>query len=99
MGALDLRETRSAPVREMERLAARGVRAVRLFPDEAGEASRRASPPCVQRGEEGGGTLGWWCSPAGTCAAYWQPFLRPRGQVVFLDTHFYHLGDFRRRRR
>ncbi|WP_433377567.1 amidohydrolase family protein [Streptosporangium sp. CA-115845] len=90
VGALDLRDPLGA-VREMERLAALGVRAVRLFPDEQGV---EAGFPSVRHVAGRAAALGLTVLTGGDVRRFWQPFTGLGLRVVFLDTHFYHLGDF-----
>ncbi|MBB3726533.1 amidohydrolase family protein [Nonomuraea dietziae] len=90
VGALDLRDPIGS-VREMERLAARGVRAVRLFPDEQGV---EAGFPSVRHVARRAAALGLVVLTGGDVRRFWQPFSGLEAKVVFLDTHFYHLGDF-----
>ncbi|MEV4747293.1 amidohydrolase family protein [Streptosporangium sp. NPDC049248] len=90
VGALDLRDPLGA-VREMERLAALGVRAVRLFPDEQGV---EAGFPSVRHVAVRAAALGLTVLTGGDVRRFWQPFTGLGLRVVFLDTHFYHLGDF-----
>ncbi|MGV9306706.1 amidohydrolase family protein [Nonomuraea sp. NPDC004354] len=90
VGALDLRDPIGS-VREMERLAALGVRAVRLFPDEQGV---EAGFPSVRHVARRAAALGLVVLTGGDVRRFWQPFSGLEAKVVFLDTHFYHLGDF-----
>lgn len=90
VGALDLRDPLGA-VREMERLAALGVRTVRLFPDEQGV---EAGFPSVRHVAVRAAALGLTVLTGGDVRRFWQPFTGLGLRVVFLDTHFYHLGDF-----
>ncbi|MEV4067030.1 amidohydrolase family protein [Nonomuraea dietziae] len=90
VGALDLRDPIGS-VREMERLAARGVKAVRLFPDEQGV---EAGFPSVRHVARRAAALGLVVLTGGDVRRFWQPFSGLEAKVVFLDTHFYHLGDF-----
>ncbi|MFE3449383.1 amidohydrolase family protein [Nonomuraea sp. NPDC059194] len=90
VGALDLRDPIGS-VREMERLAALGVKAVRLFPDEQGV---EACFPSVRHVARRAAALGLVVLTGGDVRRFWQPFSGLGATVVFLDTHFYHLGDF-----
>ncbi|MFI6732864.1 amidohydrolase family protein [Nonomuraea sp. NPDC050451] len=90
VGAVDLRDPIGA-ARELERLAAEGVRAVRLFPDEQGV---EAGFPSVRHVARLAARLGLVVLTGGDVRRFWQPFAGLGASVVFLDTHFYHLGDF-----
>ncbi|MFG6191092.1 amidohydrolase family protein [Nonomuraea sp. JJY05] len=90
VGAVDLRDPLGA-ARELERLAAEGVRAVRLFPDEQGV---EAGFPSVRHVARRAARLGLVVLTGGDVRRFWQPFAGLGASVVFLDTHFYHLGDF-----
>lgn len=88
VGAVDLRDPLGAE-REIVRLAERGFRAVRLFPDE-----QRVEPdfPSVRHVARRAVEAGLVVLTGGDVRRFWRPL---RGAtVVFLDTHFYHLGDF-----
>ncbi|WP_214320071.1 amidohydrolase family protein [Nonomuraea sediminis] len=89
-GALDLRDPLGS-VRELERLAGAGVRAIRLFPDEQGV---EAGFPSVRHVAREAAEAGLTVLTGGDVRRFWQPFAGWGGRVVFLDTHFYHLGDF-----
>lgn len=90
VGAVDLRDPVGA-VAEVERLAAAGVRAVRLFPDEQSVEAGFPSVPYVAKRAAG---LGLLILTGGDVRRFWQPLSGLGARVVFLDTHFYHLGDF-----
>ncbi|MFC4113659.1 amidohydrolase family protein [Nonomuraea zeae] len=90
VGAVDLRDPVGA-AREMDRLAEAGVRAVRLFPDEQGV---EAGFPSVRHVARRAARLGLTVLTGGDVRRFWQPFAGTGASVVFLDTHFYHLGDF-----
>lgn len=90
VGAVDLRDPIGA-ARELERLAAGGVRAVRLFPDEQGV---EAGFPSVGHVARRAARLGLVVLTGGDVRRLWRPFAGLGASVVFLDTHFYHLGDF-----
>ncbi|MGW3353145.1 amidohydrolase family protein [Nonomuraea rubra] len=90
VGTVDLRDPIGA-VREIDRLAGLGVRAVRLFPDEQGVEAGFPSVRHVARTCAG---LGLAVLTGGDVRRFWQPFAGLDATVVFLDTHFYHLGDF-----
>ncbi|WP_326823871.1 amidohydrolase family protein [Streptosporangium sp. NBC_01756] len=90
VGALDLRDPLGA-AREMERLAALGVRAIRLFPEEQGV---EAGFPSVRHIAERAAVLDLTVLTGGDVRRFWRPFTGLGLRVVFLDTHFYHLGDF-----
>lgn len=83
---VDLRDPIGS-VREMERLA--GAKAVRLFPDEQGV---EAGFPSVRHVAKKAIELGMVILAGGDVRRFWQPL--SGATVVFLDTHFYHLGDF-----
>ncbi|GAA4468391.1 amidohydrolase family protein [Phytohabitans houttuyneae] len=88
VGGLDLRDPLGAE-REVVRLAERGVRAVRLFPD---EQRVEADFPSVRHVGRRAAEAGLVVLTGGDVRRFWRPL---RGvTVVFLDTHFYHLGDF-----
>ncbi|MFI9560101.1 amidohydrolase family protein [Nonomuraea endophytica] len=90
VGTVDLRDPLGA-VREIERLVPLGVRAVRLFPDEQGV---EAGFPSVRHVARRAAELGLTVLTGGDVRRFWQPFAGLGANVVFLDTHFYHLGDF-----
>ncbi|WP_231618738.1 amidohydrolase family protein [Nonomuraea sp. SBT364] len=90
VGTVDLRDPVGAG-RELDRLAGAGVRAVRLFPDEQGV---EASFPSVRHVARRATELGLVVLTGGDVRRFWQPFAGIGARVVFLDTHFYHLGDF-----
>lgn len=90
VGVVDLRDPIGA-ARELERLAAAGVRAVRLFPDEQGV---EAGFPSVRHVARRAAALGLTVLTGGDVRRFWRPFAGLGARVVFLDTHFYHLGDF-----
>ncbi|MEV0828914.1 amidohydrolase family protein [Nonomuraea rubra] len=90
VGTVDLRDPNGA-VREIDRLAGLGVRAVRLFPDEQGV---EAGFPSVRHVARTCARLGLAVLTGGDVRRFWQPFAGLDATVVFLDTHFYHLGDF-----
>jgi predicted TIM-barrel fold metal-dependent hydrolase len=90
VGTVDLRDPIGA-VRELDRLAGLGVRAVRLFPDEQGV---EAGFPSVRHVARKSAELGLVMLTGGDVRRFWQPFSGLDATVVFLDTHFYHLGDF-----
>jgi predicted TIM-barrel fold metal-dependent hydrolase len=88
VGVVDLRDPLGAE-REIERLAERGFRAVRLFPDEQRVEADFPSVRHVARRAAGAGLV---VLAGGDVRRFWRPL---RGAtVIFLDTHFYHLGDF-----
>ncbi|WP_232661295.1 amidohydrolase family protein [Pseudonocardia sp. TRM90224] len=86
----DLRDPIGA-ARELERVAERGARAVRLFPDEQGV---EAGFPSVRHVAKKAVALGLTVLTGGDVRRFWRPFAGLGATVVFLDTHFYHLGDF-----
>ncbi|MEU6998672.1 hypothetical protein [Nonomuraea sp. NPDC046570] len=90
VGTVDLRDPIGA-VPELERLADAGVKAVRLFPDEQGV---EAGFPSVRHVARHAARLGLLVLTGGDVRRFWQPFTGLEARVVFLDTHFYHLGDF-----
>lgn len=90
VGTVDLRDPIGA-ARELERLAAGGVRGVRLFPDEQGV---EAGFPSVGHVARRATALGLTVLTGGDVRRFWRPFAGIGARVVFLDTHFYHLGDF-----
>ncbi|MGV9325219.1 amidohydrolase family protein [Streptosporangium sandarakinum] len=90
VGVVDLRDPLRA-ARELERLAEAGRRAVRLFPDEQGV---EAGFPSVRHVARRAAALGLTILTGGDVRRFWRPFAGLGGNVVFLDTHFYHLGDF-----
>ncbi|TDE41509.1 hypothetical protein E1295_29835 [Nonomuraea mesophila] len=90
VGTVDLRDAIGA-ARELERLASEGARAVRLFPDEQGVD---AAFPSVRHVARQAARLGLVVLTGGDVRRFWQPFTGVGATVVFLDTHFYHLGDF-----
>ncbi|MGN9782682.1 amidohydrolase family protein [Nonomuraea sp. ZG12] len=90
VGVVDLRDPLGAG-RELDRLAGAGVRAVRLFPDEQGV---EAGFPSVRHVARRAAELGLVVLTGGDVRRFWQPFAGLGARVVFLDTHFYHLGDF-----
>ncbi|MGI5291844.1 amidohydrolase family protein [Nonomuraea polychroma] len=90
VGTVDLRDPIGA-VQEIDRLAELGVKAVRLFPDEQGVEAGFPSVRHVARKAAG---LGLVMLTGGDVRRFWQAFSGLDATVVFLDTHFYHLGDF-----
>jgi hypothetical protein len=87
VGVLDLRDGPGA-LAEIERLAGLGVKAVRLFPEEQGI---QPDFPSVRRVARAAAHAGLLILTGGDVRLFWKPL---RGlRVVFLDTHFYHLGD------
>lgn len=90
VGAVDLRDpVRAVP--ELERLAGAGVRAVRLFP---GEQGIEPDFPAVRHVARRATALGLVILSGGDVRRFWRPYAGLEATVVFLDTHFYHLGDF-----
>jgi predicted TIM-barrel fold metal-dependent hydrolase len=90
VGAVDLRDPIGAE-RELDRLVSHGVRAVRLFPEE-----QHIEPdfPSVRAIARRATALGLTVLTGGDVRRFWRPFSGLDAVVVFLDTHFYHLGDF-----
>jgi predicted TIM-barrel fold metal-dependent hydrolase len=89
VATVDLRDPIGS-VRELERLAGR-VRAVRFFPDEQGV---EADFPAVRHVAKHAARLGLTVLTGGDVRRFWRPLAGLGARVVFLDTHFYHLGDF-----
>jgi len=90
VGALDLRDPVGS-LDELARLAAAGVQAVRFFPDEQGI---EPDFPAVRALAREAASLGMTLLTGGDVRRFWRPFTGLEADVVFLDTHFYHLGDF-----
>lgn len=90
VGAVDLRDPIGAAA-EIDRLAAMSVRAVRLFPD---EQNVEAGFPSVRHVAERAAGHGLVLLTGGDVRRFWRPLGGLGATVVFLDTHFYHLGDF-----
>lgn len=90
VGAVDLRDPIGAAA-EIDRLAAASVRAVRLFPD---EQNVEAGFPSVRHVAKRAAGHGLVLLTGGDVRRFWRPFGGLGATVVFLDTHFYHLGDF-----
>lgn len=90
VGALDLRDPIGS-LDELARLAAAGVPAVRFFPDEQGI---EPDFPAVRALAREAASLGMTLLTGGDVRRFWRPFSGLEADVVFLDTHFYHLGDF-----
>ncbi|NUO55725.1 MAG: hypothetical protein HOV78_03635 [Hamadaea sp.] len=90
VGGLDLRDALGAE-RELDRLTEHGVRAIRLFPDE-----QHAEPdfPAVRHLARRATELGFVLLAGGDVRRFWKPLAGLGATVIFLDTHFYHLGDF-----
>lgn len=90
VGTVDLRDPIGAAA-EVDRLAAASVRAVRLFPD---EQNVEAGFPSVRHVAKRAAGHGLVVLTGGDVRRFWRPFGGLGATVVFLDTHFYHLGDF-----
>ena len=90
VGALDLRDPIGS-ASELERLATAGVRAVRFFPDEQGV---QPDFPAVRHLARLATHAGLVILSGGDVRRFWRPLCGLGATVVFLDTHFYHLGDF-----
>jgi predicted TIM-barrel fold metal-dependent hydrolase len=90
VGTLDLRDPLGS-AEELDRLVAAGVRAVRLFPDEQGV---QPDFPAVRHLARLATDAGLVILTGGDVRRFWRPFAGLSASVVFLDTHFYHLGDF-----
>jgi len=88
VGAVDLRDPLGA-LAEIERLASLGVKAIRLFPE---EQAVQPDFPSVRRVAHAAAEAGLLILTGGDVRLFWRPLSGLR--VVFLDTHFYHLGDF-----
>lgn len=90
VAALDLRDPIGA-MSEVDRVAEQGVRAVRLFPEE-----QHVEPefPSVRHVARHATSLGLLILSGGDVRRFWRPFAGLQARVVFLDTHFYHLGDY-----
>jgi predicted TIM-barrel fold metal-dependent hydrolase len=88
-GVIDLRDA-AAAAGELDRLAAVGVRLLRLFPPEhdAGPDSPALTSVLRAAGSR------FVIATSGDVRSYWRPFAEVDAPVVFLDTHFYHLSDF-----
>ncbi|MGH3655652.1 MAG: amidohydrolase family protein [Micromonosporaceae bacterium] len=90
VGTTDLRDPVGA-VDELERLVEAGIRVVRLFPDEQDVEPDFPSVRHIARAAAG---LGMVLLTGGDVRRFWRPYAGLGATVVFLDTHFYHLGDF-----
>lgn len=90
VGTLDLRDPLGS-AEEVERLVAAGVRAVRFFPEEQGV---EPDFPAVRHLARLATDAGLVILTGGDVRRFWRPFAGLAARVVFLDTHFYHLGDF-----
>ena len=90
VGTLDLRDPLGSSA-ELERLVAAGVRAVRFFPEEQGV---EPDFPAVLHLARLAADAGLVILTGGDVRRFWRPFAGLGTGVVFLDTHFYHLGDF-----
>ncbi|MEU5879903.1 amidohydrolase family protein [Spirillospora sp. NPDC047279] len=90
VGTVDLRDPIGAAA-EIDRLAAAPVRAIRLFPD---EQNVEAGFPSVRHVARRAAAHGLAVLTGGDVRRFWRPFSGIGATVVFLDTHFYHLGDF-----
>jgi predicted TIM-barrel fold metal-dependent hydrolase len=90
VGALDLRDPIGS-ASELERLTTAGVRAVRLFPDEQGV---QPDFPAVRHLARLATDARLVILSGGDVRRFWRPLSGLGATVVFLDTHFYHLGDF-----
>ncbi len=90
IGVVDLRDPIGAE-RELDRLVSHTVRAVRLFPEE-----QHIEPdfPSVRLIAKRATALGLPVLIGGDVRRFWRPLSGLGAVVVFLDTHFYHLGDF-----
>lgn len=87
IATVDLRDPLGS-VHELDRVAAR---AVRFFPDEQGV---EADFPAVRHVAKHAARRGLTVLTGGDVRRFWRPFAGLGARVVFLDTHFYHLGDF-----
>lgn len=90
VAGVDLRDPIGA-LSELDRVAALGVPAVRLFPEE-----QHVEPdfPSVRHVARHASALGLAILSGGDVRRFWRPYAGLGARVVFLDTHFYHLGDF-----
>jgi predicted TIM-barrel fold metal-dependent hydrolase len=90
VAAVDLRDPIGA-LAELDRVAGLGVCAVRLFP---GEQGVEPDFPSVRHIARHATRLGLVILSGGDVRRFWRPYAGLGARVVFLDTHFYHLGDF-----
>jgi len=76
--------------RTLESLAEQGRKVLRLFPEE-----QHSEPdfPGVRLVARRAAELGFLVLLGGDVRRMWRPFAGLGATVVFLDTHFYHLGD------
>lgn len=90
VSTVDLRDGLRAE-RCIERMAADGVRVLRLFPEE-----QHADPdfPGFRHVARRAAEHGMVVLTGGDVRRVWRPFAGLGATVVFLDTHFYHLADF-----
>lgn len=77
--------------RELRRVADRGVRVVRFAP---GLQNVPLDSPGLTSLARQVADLGLLALVEGDVRTVWRPFVGRGARVVFLDTHFYHLGDF-----
>jgi hypothetical protein len=88
-GTVDLRDATHA-ADELDRLAAAGVRAVRLFANQACEPTFPGYQHIVREAVSRDFVL----LVEGDVRVVWSAFAGRGARVVFLDTHSYHLADF-----
>lgn len=87
VAALDLRD----PIGAVAEISRTPAGAVRFFPEEQGIQPDFPSVRFVARAAAGAGKL---ILTGGDVRLFWKPLAGLGATVVFLDTHFYHLGDF-----
>jgi predicted TIM-barrel fold metal-dependent hydrolase len=85
--ALDLRD----PIGAVAEIYRTGAAAVRFFPEEQGIQPDFPSVRFVARAAAEAGKV---ILTGGDVRLFWKPLAGLGANVVFLDTHFYHLGDF-----
>ncbi|GLY70344.1 hypothetical protein [Amycolatopsis taiwanensis] len=90
VSTVDLRDGLRA-VRTLDRLADQGRRIVRLFCDE-----QHIEPdfPALRQVARRAADQDFLVLVSGDVRRLWRPFAGIGARVIFLDTHFYHLGDF-----
>jgi len=90
VGTLDLRDPIGSAT-HLEGLISAGIRAIRFFPDEQGV---QPDFPAVRHLARLAADAGLILLSGGDVRRFWRPYAGLDATVVFLDTHFYHLGDF-----